>query len=142
MGLQTSWRDALVTALASAFPTAEVRPGARTGVSRDKDRVNVFSQPGSWQRDQTHGVVANPSMIVRYWPARSKQPPTDTPHDPDELDNARDALLAALRPLQASLSVTNLWYFLVDSALTDEDPDEWGVEVRLKGFAKNLAAIA
>lgn len=143
MGLQSTWRAELIRELEQAFPDAEVKPGERVGVSRDKPRINVFTAgQGGWQRDPQHGVVANPRMLVRYWPQRSKQPAPDTPHDPAELDDARDALLAVLRPLQATLAVPNLWYFLVEAAITDEDPAEWGVQVTLKGFAKNLAAIA
>lgn len=129
-----------MTQLAAAFPTAEVASGERSGVSLDKDRINVFAGP--WRKDSGRAVVAQPTMIVRYWPARGEQPATATPHDPDELDDALDALLAALRPLQASLAVTNLWYFLVDSSDTDEDPAEWGVEARLVGYGKNLATIS
>lgn len=140
MGLMTDWRNALIPELEEAFPGALVAAGERTGVSRDRDRINVF--PGGWSRDGGRAVVANPIMLIRYWPKRSKQPASDVPHDPTELDDARDAMLTALRPLQATLGVTNLWYFLVDSAEVDEDPDEWGVEFRLRGFGKNTATIA
>ncbi len=138
----TDWRVALVGALTTAFPapTTEVKSGQRSGVSRDKARIAVFS--GGYREDGSRVVVGIPVMIVRYWPKRSKQPATNNPADPSQLEEAAVALMTALRPFQASLGVTNLWFFRVESVTVDDDPDEWGVEATLVGMGKNMAVLA
>jgi hypothetical protein len=50
--------------------------------------------------------------------------------------------LLQARQAQIENSVDDLWYFRVQSVVIDEDPEEWGVEARLLGFAKNVAAVA
>lgn len=142
MALIADWRASLVTHLAAAFPAAEVRGGRRQGVSRDKDRINVFAGSPAYRRNPERAVVANPVMVVRYWKQHSKQPRSTSPPDPTELEDAAMSLITSLRTVQASLAVTNLWYFLVDGFDVDDDPEEWGVETTLLGFAKNLAAVA
>lgn len=138
----TNWRVALVTALQTAFPapTTEVKSGQRTGVSRDKARIAVFS--GGYREDGGEVVVGLPVMIVRYWPKKSKQPSPGSPADPSQLEEAAVGLMVALQPLQASLGVTGLWYFRTESVTVDEDADEWGVEATLVGYGKNVAVLA
>jgi hypothetical protein len=141
----TDWRNALVTELRLAFPDAEVMSGPRTGVSRDKARIAVFAPPEPMGHLSDRVVVATSRMWIRYWPPRSEQPPAQTDwngEDMSELEAAKTALEAFLRPRQASLGVTNLWFFLVDSITIDPDPEEWGVEARLTGQGDNLAATA
>jgi hypothetical protein len=136
----SDWREALVTALATAFPNAEVKSGQRQGVSRDKDRVNVFF--GGWQRSQDRAVLAQPTMIVRAWKSDSKIPGATWPNDPEELEQLSIDLLTALRAIQALPTLTRPWFFNVDSVTIDTDPEEWGVEARLVAWTANLAAIA
>lgn len=138
----TGWRQALITALSTQFPTAEVMSGPRTGVSRDKVRINVFasSDPQGHLGDRVS--VATPRMVVRYWPPRSEQPPSDTDftgEDTTPLEEAKNAVETFLKTKQTSLAVTNLWYFRVESARIDPDPEEWGVEFLLQGFGLNVA---
>lgn len=141
----TDWRQALVDELKLSFPEAEVMSGPRTGVSRDRDRITVFAAPEPMGHLGDRIVVATPRMIVRYWPARSEQPPEDDDwngEDMTPLESAKTALELFLRDRQASLGVTNLWFYLVDSVLIDPDPEEWGVEARLTGQGANLAATS
>ena len=138
----SDWRNALIGVLQTQFPTAEVRAGVRQGVSRDKDRINVFADP----TEQTHVpgriVVETPRLLVRYWKAFNITPPPNTPADPTPLEQARYDLEIFLRAQQNTLGVSGLWYFLVESTKIDEDPKEWGIETRLQGYTKNYAAIA
>ena len=136
--LVSDWRRALMSELKTAYPNAEVRAGRRTGVSRDKVRIHVFSDGVSELAGRV--TVANPVIVIRFWPDRSKLP-DDTPLDPTELEQAAVDLLRlfADRQAQIELAVDDLWYFRPQSAAIDEDPEEWGVEIRLLGFAKNIA---
>jgi hypothetical protein len=136
----SDWRQALVTALATSFPNAEVKSGQRQGVSRDKDRINVFF--GGWNRSQDRAVLAQPTMIVRAWKSDSKIPDSAWPNDPTELEQLSIDLLAALRAIQALPTLTRPWFFNVDSVTIDEDPEEWGVEARLVAWTQNLATVA
>ncbi|MBA2642653.1 MAG: hypothetical protein H0U82_06995 [Actinobacteria bacterium] len=135
--LISEWRRALVSELQTAFPGAEVTSGRRAGVSREL-RIAVFFDGHRETPDRV--VVARTVMIVRYWPAHA----ADTPADPSELEQAAYDLMRLLqdRQKQIELAVDDLWFFRVESVVTDEDPEEWGVEARLLGFAKNVAAIA
>jgi hypothetical protein len=139
--LVSDWRRALMSELQTAHPDADVTAGRRTGVSRDQERIAVFFDGYSEQAARV--VVANPVMVVRFWPDRSKLP-ADTPEDPTQLEQAAVDLMRLLQARQAQIenSVDDLWYFRVQSVVIDEDPEEWGVEARLLGFAKNVAAVA
>lgn len=132
----SDWRRALKSHLQTAYPEADVLAGRRTGISRDKVRIALFFD--GYERQADRAVVANPVFVIRFWPDRSKLP-EDTPEDPTQLEQAAMDLARFLEPLQTTMNVTDLWYFLVDSIRIDEDPAEWGVEVRLRGFAKNIA---
>jgi hypothetical protein len=141
----TDWREHVVTTLAAAFPSAEVKSGRRSGVSRDKDRIAVFFE--GWDVDAARVVVAKPVLVVRYWKDNSKQPPTSTSwtgHDASELEQASIDLLDALRPIQGLTGIAGRrpWFFVIRTVRVDEDPEEWGVEARLEGFTANEGTIA
>lgn len=139
--LLSDWRRALMSELKTAYPEAEVRAGRRTGVSRDKVRINVFSEGAAEMADRV--VVANPVMVIRFWPDRSKIPDTQPP-DPTQLEQALHDVMRLLgeRQEQIERAVDDLWYFRVQAAEIDEDPEEWGVQFRLLGFARNVAVVA
>jgi hypothetical protein len=138
----SDWRSALVSALTTAFPDAEVKSGKRTGVSRDRDRINVFADPQPQGHLADRIVVATPRLVVRYWKRRSELPPVDSPADPTELEQARQDLEEFVETHQASLGIADLWFFQLETIMVDDDPDEWGVEAKLIGYGNNLAAIA
>lgn len=139
--LVSDWRRALMSELQTAHPDAEVTAGRRTGVARDRERICVFFD--GYQELSQRVVVANPVLVVRVWPDRSKLP-SDTPQDPTQLEQAAVDLMRLLQDRQQQIerSVDDLWYFRVQSVVIDEDPEEWGVEARLLGFAKNVAVVA
>ena len=134
----TDWRDAMIAALVVAFPDAEVKPGARAGVSRDRDRIAVFAGP--WVTAE-NVVVAKPQLVIRYWKRRSKQLSPTEPADPTELEQAKVDLLDVLRANQKLDTLERPWFYILDTAHIDEDPSEWGVEAVLTGFTANTAVI-
>lgn len=136
--LISDWRDAIVTVLEAAFPNAEIVSGDRSGVPA-RELIAVFFD--GYQRQPGRAAVAEPKLVIRYWPV-SHRLPGRTPRDPAELEQASVDLMLALEPVQATLAVDDLWYFMVDSVRPDYDPDEWGIEARLTGYAKNIAAVA
>lgn len=135
----SDWRQALVTDLRTAYPSAIVESKRRTGVNREPEpRISVHFD--GYQEAQTV-VVANPVMVVRYWPPRASEQP---PEDAFELEQAAVDLLRLFQDRMVAIedSIDDLWYFRVVSVVIDEDPDEWGVEARLLGYARNLAVPA
>lgn len=141
MTLVTDWRLALVSALRTAFPLATVKSGQRNGVNKDgQDLIHVMF--AGYDEDGGQVVVANPRMFVRYWPTRAHAPDDSSPWDPAPLEDAAVSLATALRGVQTSLAVDGLWYFRTVSVETDEDPEEWGVQATLLGFATNVAVVA
>jgi len=139
--LISDWRRALRSELQTAYPDALLTSGRRSGVSREQ-RITVFFDGYREQPDRV--VVARPVMVIRFWPARGDLPAADSPADPTELEQASVDLMMLLqaRQKEIELSVDDLWYFRVESVVIDEDPDEWGVEARLLGFARNVAVLA
>lgn len=136
--LISDWRRALIAELKTAYPDALVTSGRRAGVSREQ-RITVFSD--GYREDASRVVVAHPVMVIRYWPARGDTASAESPADPTELEQAAVDLMTLLEARQAQIesAVTDLWYFRPEQALIDEDPEEWGVELRLTGFARNVA---
>lgn len=136
--LISQWRRALISELKTAYPDALVTSGRRSGASAIQ-RITVFFD--GYGEDAGRVVVARPLMVIRYWPARGEIPAADDPADPTELEQAAVDLMTLLEARQSQIErgVTDLWYFRPQTATIDEDPNEWGVEVRLLGFAKNVA---
>lgn len=136
--LLSDWAKALVAELRTAYPNANVTRGRRSGVSREQ-RITVFSD--GYREQSGRVVVANPVLVIRYWPARGELPAEDSPADPTELEQAAYDLMRLLEARQSQIerAVADLWYFRPEQALIDEDPNEWGVEVRIVGFSKNVA---
>jgi hypothetical protein len=137
----TSWRLWLVAALDTAFPDAEVKSGRRQGVSRDKDRINVFTDPAVQGHLPDRIVVSSPRMVIRYWKRRSEVPAPDSPPDATELEQARQDLETFFETHQRP-PVTDLWFAQLESVHIDDDPEEWGVEARIVGYGRNLAVTA
>lgn len=136
----SEWREAVVEHLASAFPDAEVLSGRRAGVSRDRDRIAVF-WPG-WRASQRDYTLATPSLTIRYWPARSKQPSTTSPPDPAVLEDAGVALMLAFRNTRKAGDFVDGLACWLDEVAPDYDDEEWKVEAVLKAVALNPAVAA
>lgn len=131
-----TFRDALQTYLATQLSAANVDAGERAGVSRSGARVVVFwSGFQEWPQDVNN---ANVTYTIRYWPARSKQPATASPPDPDDLEAAALDLMQKLQSVQTSLS--GMDYCRVTSVRPDYDPKEWGVEATLLCWTRSPAS--
>jgi hypothetical protein len=135
--LLNAWAAALIAYLKLEFPEAEVIDGERSGVSRDKDRLCVF-----WPGSQEDGNVnySHESMVIRFWPARSKQP-TDNPDDPTPLRKAGMDLRIALQAVQTPGSLVADLYCRLVSVQPDYDPQEWGIEAVLYSWTLNPATL-
>jgi hypothetical protein len=134
------WREGVKTYLQSAFAAAEVVAGEREGVWRaDKDLIAVW-WPG-WDELTRDIALASPTLTLRYFPARSKQPTDDQPTDPAPLELAGDALLAAFD--RASQAVG---FFAADLSCRlarlrpNYDPAVWRVEGTLIAYTLGQAA--
>lgn len=140
----TDWRDYLIAQLELAREAGTfdektlIAAGRRAGVSRERDRINVFA--GEWTRgDVTE--IARPTLLVRYWKRRSKQLAGEETADPTELHAAQGAMLVELRAHQKLSGLERPWFYIVEASRIDEDPEEWGIEFLLQGFTANVAVI-
>lgn len=135
--LITHWREALVTYLTAQFPDAKVKSGERSGVSRSEELIAVF-WPG-WQEDSNPNY-ARPTMVVRMWPGRSKQP-TKNPDDPTPLEQAAMRLMIALQAVDKPGDLVDNLYCRLASVQPDYDPKEWGIEAVLVSWTINPATL-
>lgn len=87
------WAAAVVTHLGSTLTGVDVEHGEMDGVQRDRDVVAVWA-PG-WDEISRDTTLAQPTLALRYFPSRSKQPSESVPPDPSPLEDAMDTLLAA-----------------------------------------------
>lgn len=140
--LITTWREALVSLLTTAFPEAEVLSGQRADeVSRDKDRIAVF-WPGIAESSEVN--FANPRMTIRFWSKHPKTLLTPVPADDGPLEQASWDLALALQPRLATLlndtdPAFPGFYFRVLQILPVRD--EYAVEAQLLGLWKNPAFL-
>lgn len=136
------WRQAVVTKLADAFDGCDVRAGERDGVWRgpdDRDLIVVF-WPG-WEEITRDVSLAQPTLTVRLFPHRSKQPAEDTPADPSPLEQAADQLLAFFdRASQAPGFFVEGLSCRVTSIAPDYRPEMWRVEAKLQAYTLGAAA--
>lgn len=138
MSVIRDWREAVHTHLAASFPAADVVSGRRTGVARDRDVIAVF-WPG-WRVNQRDIALATPTLTIRYWPARSKQPSTTSPPDPGDLEDAAAALMEAMRDKRKSGDFVAGLACFVSEVTPVYDDDEWMVEATVQALALHPAA--
>lgn len=136
------WRAAVVSQLADAFDGCEVVPGQRVGVWRDpelRDLIVVW-WPG-WDEITRDIALAQPTLTVRYFPNRSKQPAEDTPTDPSPLEQAGDALLEFFdRASQAPGFFVDDLSCRLTTMRPDYRADFWHVEATLLAYTLGAAA--
>lgn len=109
--------------------TVEVVSGERDGVDRrEKDLVAVW-WPG-WE-DVTL-QIQRPTILIRYFPARSKLPAQSTPVDPTPLELAAGRILTAFPRATQTVGVfaPNIAWRL-RSIVPNTRPDVWRVEAVL-----------
>lgn len=135
----TDWREAVQEYLAEQFPNADVRGGEETTVNRrPKDLICVW-WPG-WAAMQRDLSLANPTLLIRYFPRRSMQPNTETPVDQSQLEQAAIDLALAFEPMRkAGDFVENLACYLRDMKPSPAT-DRWCVDGTLQAYTLNLAA--
>lgn len=135
----TEWRQGVAEYLVDTFPAAAVLSGEQDGVVRDKDTIIVWF-PG-WKVLARDIALAGPTLSLRYFPARSKQPSPTIPPDPSPLESATDALIAAFhRGTQgAGFFTTGIACYLAD-ATPNYRPELWRVEATLAAYALSVAA--
>jgi hypothetical protein len=135
----TAWREAVQAYLTAQFPEAEVLGGKRDGVSRDKARICVW-WPG-WPALQRDIALANPTLLLRFFPALSKQPSATSPRDEAPLEQAAvDLMVAMAAKRKAGDFVADLACY-VSSCVPNDDPDIWRVDATIQAIAMNLAVV-
>lgn len=136
--LLTNWREAIQTLLVAAFPAAEVKaevyPGEMDNLSRDKDRIRVFTGPLA---ADTNVNNARPKLTVHYFLKQAKisSLTSENPLDPQAIEQTMVDLAAMF---EAHLtSVGGMDYFHVDSITPDRDL--YAVECQLTAWTRNPA---
>jgi hypothetical protein len=139
--LITDWRVAVQEHLATSFPDADVRGGEEISVNRrDKALICVW-WPG-WSAIPRDISLANPTLMIRYFPKRSKQPQTETPVDQSALEQAAVDLMVAMESKRkAGDFVENLACYLKD-VVPNPAADRWCVNAIVQAYTLNLAASA
>lgn len=136
----TDWRVATMACLQAAFPESEVVAGEKAGVNRRADALIRVWWPG-WAAVPRDIALANPMLLIRYFPTRSKQP-GDVPRDPSELEQASADIMAAFASKRkAGDLVANLACY-VKSCVPNYADDQWHVEAQLQSITLNLAATS
>lgn len=132
------WRQGVQTYLAAQI-NADVVAGERDGVHRgDKDLIAVWL-PG-WDELQRDIAIAVPTLLIRYFPTRSKQPAEDAPADPSPLEDAVDTLIAKLgRPTQGVGFFTANLSCRLASAKPNYASDIWRVDASLIAYTLGAA---
>lgn len=131
---------AIVTHLASVFTNAEVFPGTREGISRDKDRIAVFN-PG-YPSVQPDLVFSKPTIVIRYFVKMSKQPDLAATPDPSVLYDAQEDLLAAFQGMDVVGSFAEDFALIQFDSAVNDAPTEWRVDLTITGYAFNPAKRA
>ena len=111
----------------------------------DLRRIQVFLESQHHHRArigrQFPQQPAQPTLTVRYFPNRSKQPAEDTPTDPAPLEEAADALLAFFdRASQAPGFFTTNLSCRLTTLRPDYRPTAWRVEGTLLAYTLGAAA--
>jgi hypothetical protein len=137
--LLTDWREAIQALLATAFPTAEVDgeiyPGEFATISRDKDRIRVFTNP--LEPDSRNVNDARPRLTVHYFLSKAKFGPltAEVPQDPADIEQVMATLAATFKAHLTS--VGGMDYYHVESITPDREL--YAVEVLLTAWTRNPA---
>lgn len=137
--LLTDWRAAIQVLLATAFPgadvAAEIYPGEFDSLSRDKDRIRVFTNP--LVADARDVNDARPGLTVHYFLSKPKISglTAEVPVDPDDIEQVMMTLAATFKAHLTS--VGGMDYYHVDSITPDREL--YAVEALLTGWTRNPA---
>lgn len=133
------WASAVVSYLDSELAAADVEHGEMDGVQRDRDVIAVWA-PG-WDEISRDVALAQPTLSLRYFPSRSKQPSDTVPPDPSPLEQAMDALLAAFdRASQAPGFFVDGLSCRLTTIRPDYRPELWRVDATLLAYTLGSAA--
>lgn len=134
----TTWRTNIQALLTSTFPSAEVDgeifPGEMANLSRDHDRIRVFSQPLT--ADSGNVNNANPKLTVHYFlklPVVSGLT-AEVPRDPAVVEQLMIDLATMFK---AHLTGEGVDYYHVQSISPDREL--YAVEAVLVGWTRNPA---
>lgn len=139
----TDTREAIQTYLAglSAFDDMSIDGGRLDGVNRENiGKVRIW-HPG-YPVDQSNRTQAKPTLILRYFPALSKQPPEKSPRDQAALEQAEVDLLTAFAGKNRAGDFTDNVAVAVTACTLNDDPSRWYVEMTLTMLMLNIAQPA
>lgn len=128
----------MVTLLAATFPLAdvdsEIYPGEMDSVSRDKDRIRVFTAPLTADANVNN---ARPKMVIRYFLTDPKISALtgDVPRDPSVVEQLMIDLASMFK--SHLNSVGGMDYYHVESITPDRDL--YAVECLLTAWTRNPA---
>lgn len=137
--LITDWREAVQAHLTAAFPAADVRGGEERTVNRRPADLICVWWPG-WPALQRDISLANPTLMIRYFPKRSRQPNSETPVDQSVLEQAAADLMTAMASKRkAGDFVENLACYV---SRCIPNTAAWCVDATVQAYALNLATSA
>jgi hypothetical protein len=125
-----SFRQAIVAELATNLQGGDftVVSGKRDGPARDRNLACVY--PGPFQLDQDRAFL-RPTLVIRAWKPKPKQPRTESPPDPTELEQLMLDLFNTLTPIRKQPALSLTFEF---AGQGEFDLDDWGVQVLLVGW--------
>lgn len=132
------WAAAVIAYVGNELDV-ETEDGEMDGVQRDRAVVAVW-WPG-WDELSRDTALAQPTLSLRYFPARSKLPTGDDPATGQPLRQAADALLAAFgRETQVEGFFVPGLACRLTSLRPDYRADVWRLDGSLLAYALGAAA--
>lgn len=133
------WAGGVITYLGETLEDVDVEHGEMDGVQRDRDVIAVW-WPG-WDEITRDISLSQPTLSLRYFPARSKQPSDSIPPDPTPLEEAADALLGAFdRASQAPGFFTDDLSCRITTIRANYDPAIWRIDATLLAYTLGASA--
>lgn len=140
MNILTDWRKAVQQHLAENLQDGafEVRAGRRDGKVRDKKLVVVFVPT---LRPDANVNFARPQLIVRAWVPEPKQPKSESPQDPEPVEQLLVDLAETLKEVRVLPDIGDGRGLYFEIGQITPDYDDWGVEATLNGWMTNPGAL-
>lgn len=136
MSILGDWQAAVKAQLTTALQSGSftVLDGRRDGDSKNRKLACVF---GDGMPAAANPYFCRPTLVVRAWLPKPKQPQAAVPKDTTPLEQLLQDVLAALKPVQVVSTVDGGRGVYAQETVARMDVDDWGVEVTLVGWTSN-----